>query len=117
MIARYESCMRASVQAEGKPRSTICLAVSKEGDTIRPNGPLGISNMTIVEKAIAKWKSEGMAGLARSLGGRVVGFISGLPRVRKLRCYGDLRRLFEGKTGLEIGGPSMHFMKNGLFPV
>ena len=70
--------------------------------------------MTVIQKAIRKWNSEGTIGLVRALRRRI---FASKPRVSRLRCFPTLWRLFEGKKGLEIGGPTLHFAKSGQFPV
>ncbi len=65
--------------------------------------------MKLLHKAFARWKSDGMRGLVRATGRRIFG--------NRLRCYRDLRQLFKGKKGLELGGPSWPFGMDGQFPV
>lgn len=36
---------------------------------------------------------------------------------RKIKGYAELKRLFEGKSGIEIGGPSGIFRDNGFIPL
>jgi len=36
---------------------------------------------------------------------------------QRLSCYNSTKIYFQNKSGLEIGGPSRHFKKNGYFPV
>jgi SAM-dependent methyltransferase len=65
--------------------------------------------MSLVAKVVARWKSDGMKGLARATRRRIFG--------NALRSYGPLRPLFRDKKGLELGGPSWPFSNTGQFPV
>lgn len=63
----------------------------------------------LIEIFRALWKSRNPGGVADVSAGDDT-----RPR---LGCWRDCRPMFEYKIGLEIGGPSSVFMRNGLFPV
>jgi SAM-dependent methyltransferase len=63
----------------------------------------------VTQKFMALVRAVGVTGTLRGLARRLV-----RPR---LRCYSNLSASFEGKTGLEIGGPSVVFSKRGLLPI
>jgi SAM-dependent methyltransferase len=63
----------------------------------------------MIKRLSAKVEADGVSGLLS------VGYRRALPR--RLAGYRSLLRLFDGKTGLEIGGPSEFFRKRGPMPV
>ncbi len=67
--------------------------------------------MTIgmIESIKRKFRSEGLSGLLRGAMRKIV--------PRRLHCYRKYLACFEGKIGLEVGGPSLVFGRRGLFPV
>lgn len=66
----------------------------------------------MIKKIWTKLKSEGISGLLHAVSRRV----PVLPSLR-IAYYQHCRPFFEGKIGLEIGGPSGIFRRNGLLPV
>lgn len=62
-----------------------------------------------IQKIYKKIKEDGVRGLLE------VAFRRIFPR--RLDCYSNYKIFFEGKTGLEIGGPSSIFNRKGLIPI
>jgi SAM-dependent methyltransferase len=87
----------------------------------------------VIDRALTKLKSEGVGGVARAVARRVIpqsvrvrvfGHDSppppeppAPPEIQLLRCFEGYKPLFAGRRGLEIGGPSAIFSRDGIFPV
>ncbi len=63
----------------------------------------------MIKKVYAALKTQGITGLSSIV------FRHFFPRY--LACYQQCRPFFQGKIGLEIGGPSGNFKRSGLLPV
>lgn len=63
----------------------------------------------MIEKIRSVWNSEGFRGIIRNIYHRVF--------QPKLKSFGNYFHLFSNKYGLEFGGPSSIFRRNGQFPV
>lgn len=66
----------------------------------------------MIGKSIRIWRMRGVAGLAFAVNSRLRGLLAG--RAKSFQPY---ERLFAGKCGMEIGGPSLTFSARGIFPV
>jgi SAM-dependent methyltransferase len=66
-------------------------------------------NESIFTKIIRVFKTRGTVGLIHSIMSKILHF--------KARYYFKYNKLIQDCNGLEIGGPSQIFSKNGLFPV
>lgn len=70
----------------------------------------------MMKKVYAKLKSEGIAGLLKSLKDAVRRALP-QPPPQRLKYYPHCKSFFESKTGLEIGGPSGVFYQEGFVPI
>lgn len=66
----------------------------------------------MIGRAIGILQRRGLSVLVRASLTRLQGILAS--QAKSFRTY---EHLFSGKTGLEIGGPSTVFAKNGIFPV
>jgi SAM-dependent methyltransferase len=85
----------------------------------------------VIDRALAKLRSEGLLGVARAVRRRILprpakpaeaSLIAhresvALPSIGALSCFQACKGTFHGKKGLEIGGPSGVFARDGIFPV
>jgi SAM-dependent methyltransferase len=81
----------------------------------------------VLDRAIAKLKQKGVGGVARAVVHRIVARpeptsktpppIEAPPQHPLFQCFEVYKQSITGKTGLEIGGPSSVFARDGLFPV
>lgn len=66
----------------------------------------------MIGKIIHIFRARGIAGVTRAINSRLHRLLA-----RRARTFQACENLFFGKTGIEIGGPSQVFSKNGIFPV
>lgn len=66
----------------------------------------------MIRRAIAIFRSRGIAVLMRAANARLRGLLAS--RAKSFLAYQDR---FIGKSGIEIGGPSSVFARGGIFPV
>lgn len=66
----------------------------------------------MVKKIIHVFRARGLAGVTRAILLRLQKILA-----RRAKSFQACESLFVGKTGIEIGGPSQVFAKNGIFPV
>jgi len=64
------------------------------------------------KKILSKFKTKGISGLVRAVYSRVFA-----PHPNKASSFATLRKFFQNKTGMEIGGASAVFTEPGLFPI
>jgi SAM-dependent methyltransferase len=69
--------------------------------------------LSIRQKIASKLREEGFTGLLRTVARRVIGW--------RLPQFDSIVRTLDGKTGIEIGGPSSHFFAQGgplpIYPI
>jgi predicted SAM-dependent methyltransferase len=63
----------------------------------------------MVERCLSTYKSQSIGGLIL----KVVRYL----KPQRGKCYHSLQKVLSNSTGLEIGGPSRTFSKNGILPV
>jgi len=66
----------------------------------------------MVERIIHLFRARGVAGVIRAIQLRLQKLLAG-----RTKSFLACESQFIGKTGLEIGGPSQVFARNGIFPV
>lgn len=66
----------------------------------------------MVKRIIYIFRAMGLAGVARAILLRLQKLLAG-----RAKSFLACESLFIGKTGIEIGGPSQVFARNGIFPV
>lgn len=66
----------------------------------------------MVKKIIHIFRARGVAGVTRAILLRLQKVLA-----RRAKSFQSCESLFVGKTGIEVGGPSQVFAKNGIFPV